>query len=128
MNSDQQQLSPTPVGTAPSFFNFVRRYLRLLILWVVLVFLGRLDELVMWFGHVFYILELVVSCVVVSLFARHMFFRKSVDSFSTEPPSGESMFTRTWNMLPAEQKLKYSIVVFLVLYTGAAWIAASIAK
>ncbi len=112
----------------PTFFNFVRRYLRLIVFWVILVALGRFDALVLWFGHVFYILELVFSCVVVALFARHMFFRKSVDAFSIEPPGEQSTFQRAWDMLPINDKLKYAFATIIAFYLGACWIAASIAK
>lgn len=112
----------------PTFWNFVKRYARLLILWAIFVILGRLDELVLWCGHVFYIVELVLSCIVSALFIRHIFFRSTVDAFSLEDDNNVSPFRRTWDAIPVEDKLKYSIFIIAVFYLGACWIAASIAK
>ena len=110
------------------FFNFLWRYPKLFITWAVLVILGRFDGIVINIGHVYYVVELVFSAIVAALLIRHLFFTSTLDAYSTLPPEGESMFTREWNALDAKTRITLALIGIWVLYLGAAWIAASIAK
>lgn len=112
----------------PNFLNFIRRYLRLLIIWTLLVIGGQIDAVVFFFGHIYYVVELVFSCVIAALFARHLFLRKSIDAYSIEPAEGDSDFVRDWKTLDPGLKVTLAIITFLILYLGACWIAASVAK
>lgn len=112
----------------PTFLNFIRRYLRLLIIWTLLVIGGQIDAVVFFFGHIYYVVELVFSCVIAALFVRHLFLRKSIDAYSIEPDKGDSDFVRDWKLLDPGLKVTLAVVVFIGLYLGACWVAASVAK
>jgi hypothetical protein len=100
----------------------------LLIIWALFVIGGQIDAVVFFFGHVYYIVELTFSCFIAALFIRHMVFRRSIDYYCTEPPGADSYFIRDWNGLDPSLKVVLALTTFLVLFLGACWIAASVAK
>lgn len=113
----------------PKFFiNFLKRYLRLIIVWLVFVIAGRFDGVVFFFGHVFYIAELLLSSAVGALFIRHLFLRQTIDYYTVEPPGEPSRFSKDWDACDPTLKVVLTILVFLTLFIGACLIAASIAK
>lgn len=110
------------------FINFVKRYLRLIIVWIIFVVAGRFDGIVFFFGHIFYVAELALSCALGSLVIRHLFLRYTIDKYSMEINDQPSEFMNDWAKADPTLKMVLSVLVFIVLFLGTCIIAASIAK
>jgi hypothetical protein len=116
----------------PTFIlSFIQHYSSLLVLFVVLVVIGRIDAITYFVGPVFFLIELLVGCMVGAAFIKHVFWRSTVDTYTQNLDEGTSEFVVHWaKMSVSNPDLKVALTIFLmaVLYFGACIIAASIAK
>jgi hypothetical protein len=116
----------------PTFIlSFIQHYSSLLVLFVVLVVIGRIDAITYFVGPVFFLIELLVGCMVGAAFIKHVFWRSTVDTYTQNLDEGTSEFVTHWTkMSVSNPDLKVALTIFLmaVLYFGACIIAASIAK
>ncbi len=111
--------------------SFFRRYWKLLVVFVVLVLLGKLDQVTYFVGPLFYLIALGVGVAVVALLIKHMVFKHTLDAFTEDNPgnaNGQSDFVIAWNALDAATRVKYTLYMLMALFLALSWIAASIAK
>lgn len=108
--------------------SFLWRYAALVIVFIALAALSRFDQVTYFIGPVFYVVQLVVTCALASLFARHLFMRSTLDEYAIDPPSGPSDFVKDWRALDPRTKIILSVIVIVAFYLGAALIAANLAK
>ncbi len=108
--------------------SFVRRYWPLLIIFVALVILGRIDQVTYLVGPIFYLIEMMVACMVAAAFAKHIFWRSTIDAYTEDDVDGHSQFFKEWNALNPDLRVVLTLFIMAVLFIGAALIGASIAK
>lgn len=120
----------------PTFLlSFLKRYWKLLIVFVVLNILGHIQAVTYTIGPIFYLIQMGVGAIVVALFIRHAFYTLTLDAFSqqgaVDPVTGKprpSDFENAWLGLEPAERLKWSLIMIAVFFLGMAWIAASVAK
>jgi hypothetical protein len=111
--------------------SFLKRYWPLLLLFVSLVLLGKIDQVVYFVGPLFYLIQLVVGVMVAVLLGIHVVFRQTIDPMLEPDPAsetGESFFGRTWATLTSRDKIWLAFITICVLTLSFSIIAASIAK
>lgn len=111
--------------------SFLKRYWPLLLLFVALVLLGKIDQVVYFVGPLFYLIQLVVGVMVAVLLGIHVVFRQTIDPMLEVDPTsstGESFFARTWATLASREKMWLAFITICVLTLSFSIIAASIAK
>ncbi len=115
-----------------NFISFVKRYDRLLILFVAMVLLAKSDSITYFVGPIFYLIELTLGATVSALLMRHLFFRRTLDAYTRDRKQidgkWESDFLCHWKLLAPATKIWISIIVAMTLFLGCCLIAASIAK
>lgn len=121
-------MKPSPVTF---IWDFGKRYWRLLLVFLVLVILSRIDAVVYFTGPMIYLLQMTVGCMVAAAFNKHMFFRYTIDAYTEdqdeddEDPPG---FLKDWESLDPKLKVQWTIIVLCTFFLGAAIIASNIAK
>lgn len=109
--------------------SFLKRYWKLLLVFVALVLLGKVDQVTYFVGPIFYLIEMTVGATVSAVFVRHVFYTKTLDAFSQQGEGGApSDFENGWLGLTPTERVKYSLFMVAVFFLGACWIAASLAK
>lgn len=109
--------------------SFLKRYWKLLIVFVILVLLGKVDQVTYFVGPIFYLVEMLIGSIVAAIFVRHAFFTQTLDAFSQQGLGGiPSDFENAWLKITEEQRLRLSLFMLAVFFLGACWIAASLAK
>jgi hypothetical protein len=111
--------------------SFIKRFWPLLILFISLVLLSKIDQVVYFVGPLFYLIELVVGVMVAVLLGLHIVFRQTIDPMLEIDPASQqerSFFGEIWQTLPKADQLKWALVVICVLILSFSIIAASIAK
>jgi hypothetical protein len=115
--------------------SFLKRYWKLLIVFVILQVLGKIDAVTYTVGPIFYLIQMGVSAVVVALFIRHAFYTHTLDAFSQQgakdPATGKPLasdFENAWLGLEPSERLKWSLIMMAVFFLGICHIAASLAK
>lgn len=112
-----------PKMTKPWYVtSYARSYWRSILLFIALVILGRIDAVVYAVGPLFYLVQMLVGCMIGATFIQHILFRSTVDNYAEQSLVGD------WNNLEPTEKVVLSIVVICVLFLGAAYIAGNIAK
>jgi hypothetical protein len=82
------------MNTPIFILSFLRRYWKLLIVFVAVVLISRLDQVTYFVGPVFYLVEMAVASIVAALFVRHIFFTKTLDAFSQHGDDGSIVGVR----------------------------------
>lgn len=113
--------------------SFVKRFWPLLLLFVSLVLIGKVDQVVYFVGPLFYLIQLVVGVMVTVLLGLHIVFRQTIDPMLEVNPDpanteGLTFFAQTFRMLPKADQLKWAFIIICVLIASFSIIAASIAK
>lgn len=108
-------------------FSFLKRYWFLNALFVLLVIAGHYDECTYFVGPLFYLIEIAIGILTVTLFLKHVGFRKTLDTFTWEE-GGTSPFIRAWEALPDREKLYITLAVHATMFVGISWVAANIVK
>jgi hypothetical protein len=129
---DAHTEDPLPAPQKPTFIlSFLSHYSSLLVVFVVLVILGRWDAVTYFVGPVFYLIEMMVACMVAAAFIKHAFFRSTIDTYTQNLDEGGSEFVQHWNAMSKtnpDLKVALTVIVICVLFLGAALIGANIVK
>lgn len=108
--------------------SFIKRYWQLHIVFILLVLVGKVDQIVYFVGPLFYLLQLCVGVAEAVLLVKHMIFKYTIDAFTQDGVNGESPFQLAWSKISDDIKVKYVIYCVLAFTLAFSWIAASIAK
>lgn len=110
--------------------GFLAGYWRMLLLFVCFVVVGRIDAITYFVGPVFYLLEMIIGCMVAASFAKHIFYRQSIDAYTQASvnDNADTLFIVEWRNLSPECRVRYTVIVMCVLFLGASLIAANLAK
>ncbi|CAN5326931.1 hypothetical protein BH09VER1_BH09VER1_48970 [soil metagenome] len=107
----------------PRLLKYLSRYWILLVIVALAVGLALSNTLFQAVGTLIYLPVLVLGAAAVALLLRNVLHHETSDA---DADSGR--FTSEWRALPAEARVKLSILQFLAYFIGACWIAAALIK
>lgn len=103
--------------------GFLVRYPGLLLLLAAFVFLMMNDAAFQQAGPIVYAPVMFFMAVAVAVLIRHIFWRKTIDEFVAL-----KQFNATWVSLPELEKLRWTLIVTLVLIVAASIVVAAVAN
>lgn len=107
----------------PRLIKYLARYWTLLVIVGLAIGLALSNALFQALGTLIYLPVLVLGAAAVALLLRNILHHDTSDA---DADSGR--FALEWRALPAETRVKLTVLQFIAYFVGACWIAAALIK